>query len=337
MHITLDTSNPNVHFVHTVAEKYELISRELVRVLRGRRSQVHLSRRLGYRSNALYTWEAGSAFPSAARFFEMCERVGVDIDAALRRFYRELPESLREHALSTPEGVRRLLKDLLGRTRIVELARASGLSRFMLSRVLAGRTQPNLPELLCIVDHASLRLLDFLSIAVDPAKLPAVADAWARLQQARRIGYDRPLTQAVLRALETEAYRRRPSARTIAALTGIARAEVDATLTLLLQSAQVTRKGGSYAPASVQVVDFRRDPQAAQSLKAFWAEFAAERSKQPRAGLFAYNVFSVSRADLVRLQELQRAYLREMRRVIAESEPSEAVALLSCQLFALDA
>jgi hypothetical protein len=47
-------------------------------------------------------------------------------------------------------------------------------------------------------------------------------------------------------------------------------------------------------------------------------------------------VFAVSREDLGRLQALQRAYLREMRRVIAESEPNETVALLNCQLFALE-
>lgn len=85
----------------------------------------------------------------------------------------------------------------------------------------------------------------------------------------------------------------------------------------------------------MQVVDFRRDAQAAQRLKAFWAQLAAARSERERPGLFAYNVFAISREDLARLQALQRAYLREMRRVIVESEPSETVVLLNCQLFAL--
>jgi hypothetical protein len=53
----------------------------------------------------------------------------------------------------------------------------------------------------------------------------------------------------------------------------------------------------------VQAVDFRRDPEAAQRLKAFWAALAAERSKAQRPGLFAYNVFAVSRADLERGDE----------------------------------
>ena len=89
------------------------------------------------------------------------------------------------------------------------------------------------------------------------------------------------------------------------------------------------REGG------VEVVDFRRDPSAAQGLKAFWAKLAAERTEARRPGLFAYNVFAVSRADLERLQALQRAYLNEMRTIIARSQPSELVALANFQLFSL--
>jgi transcriptional regulator with XRE-family HTH domain len=315
--------------------EYTSLARELVRALRGRRSQGLLSKRLGYRSNALYTWEAGTAFPSAARCFALCERVGVDLASGLTRFYRELPPSLRGVSLTEADGVRRLLIELRGRARLVELARSTGLSRFTLSRWLSGATQPNLPEFLCFVDHASLRLLDFLSIVIDPGLLPSRSEAWRALQQARRMGYERPLTQAVLRALETEAYAARPTTKTVTALTGIKPSEVQASLRLLAASGQIRLRAGRYEPSKVQAVDFRRDPEAAQRLKAFWAALAAERSQAQRPGLFAYNVFAVSRADLERLQSLQRAYLNEMRTIIARSEPSEVVALANVQLFAL--
>jgi DNA-binding transcriptional regulator YiaG len=42
---------------------YESLSSELVRALRGRRSQQAFSRRLGYSANVLYTWEKGGASP----------------------------------------------------------------------------------------------------------------------------------------------------------------------------------------------------------------------------------------------------------------------------------
>jgi hypothetical protein len=102
----------------------------------------------------------------------------------------------------------------------------------------------------------------------------------------------------------------------------------------------VIRDGsGRYAPAHVStVVDTRRDPEAARRLRVFWSRVAAERiehageSQQVTA---AYNLFGISRADLQRLRELQRAYFRQMRAIIAESDPVETVVLANIQLIDL--
>ena len=45
---------------------FERLSRELLVALRGQRSQVQWSRRLGYRSNVAYAWESGRRWPNAA-------------------------------------------------------------------------------------------------------------------------------------------------------------------------------------------------------------------------------------------------------------------------------
>lgn len=317
--------------------KYTLAARELVRALRGRRSQAHLSRRLGYRSNALHTWEVGTAFPAAHRVFALGERVGVDLAAGTRRFFRDVPPVLQRLGLSSGEGITALLGELKGRTRIADIARGSGLSRFSLSRWLSGQAQPNLPDLLCFVDHTSLRLLDFIAVLVDPAKLPSLAAQWAQLQAARDLGYRRPDAHAVLRALETATYRAVPTPTTLSDLTGLPEGHVMEILQLLCDSGQVTKGPAGYVPDASPTVDFRRDPLEAQALKAHWARVAAERTQVGRPGLFAYNVFAIGHGDLERLIALQRAYLREMRRIIADSEPSDTVALANFQIFSLAA
>jgi hypothetical protein len=48
-------------------------------------------------------------------------------------------------------------------------------------------------------------------------------------------------------------------------------------------------------------------------------------------------VFAVSESDLARIRELQIAYFRQMRGIIAQSTPSERVVLASLSLVALDA
>lgn len=72
----------------------------------------------------------------------------------------------------------------------------------------------------------------------------------------------------------------------------------------------------------------------------FWSRVAAERieaaSESQHVGS-AYNLFGVSQKDLDRLRELQRAYFREMRAIIAASEPVEAVVLATMQMVELTA
>ena len=64
----------------------ELLSRQIVRNMRGKRSQRALSRRLQYTTNVVYLWESGRRWPTVASFFWLAHRTGSDVSAALDRF-----------------------------------------------------------------------------------------------------------------------------------------------------------------------------------------------------------------------------------------------------------
>lgn len=319
---------------------FERIAAELMRAVRGARSQEGFARRLGCRSNAIYTWESGRNFPTASRALTAAERAGIDVSSALRRFYVRPPAWLADADPTSPATVARLLDDLRGSTAIVALAKATGHSRFAVSRWLKGDAEPRLPDFLRLVEASSLRLLDFIACLVDPDAMPSVRDAYRDLEATRRAAYDAPLSQAFLRGLELSAYRALPEHRPgwLAERLGMPLDEERRCLALLLESGQVVFDGQRYAPARVMAVDTRRDPEAARRLRMFWTRTAAERlalAGQGNQSTSAYNVFGVSRADLARLRELQRAYFRQMRAIIAQSEPVEAVVLANLQLVQL--
>jgi hypothetical protein len=314
---------------------YEALASELVRTLRGRRSQLAVSRRLGYATNAIYTWEAGRAWPTAARFFAFAKAVGVAPERIVREFFKVVPPRLARAPLTSPQGVVALMTALKGSTRIAALARDAGISRFALSRWLGGKGEPRLPEFLRFVEFSSLRLLDLLDALVDADKLSTVQSDFRRLHAARSVGYEYPISQAVLRTLETADYARRAhQPGRIAAVLGISLELEQQCLARLKQAGQIVWRRGRFAPNTAALVDFRKDAQASQQLKAYWAALAAEHTKTRRPGLFAYNIFAVSRSDLARLETLQRDYLQQMRTIIAASEPNEVVALFNLQLFA---
>jgi hypothetical protein len=317
---------------------YSQLGAELIRALRGKRSQMALSRRLGYKTNVLYLWEAQKGAPTGAGFFRLAERVGVDVRHALEQFYREPPRWLRNHEPVSVSGVAALLDDLRGATTLVETARKLRVSRFALARWFKGEAEPRLPDFLELIEVSSLRLLDFVALLVNPERIPCLAERWSSLQLARRAAYERPWSHAILRALELEQYRALPKhepgwlARTL----GLPLEEEQECIALLVNTGQIEPdKNGKWRARQVRTIDTRKDPEAARQLKAWWAKVGSDRFKADAEGVFSYNLFGVSQADFQRIEALQRAHFRELRSIVAESQPVEMVAVVNLQLFSL--
>jgi transcriptional regulator with XRE-family HTH domain len=313
------------------------LARQLVRAVRGRRTQAAFSRRIGCRSNVLYTWEAGRRFPTARRFFEVAQRAGIDAGAALGNFLRSRPGWLKTEQLAHSDGVVRLLAELQGNRSISDLARATGKSRFAVARWLSGQTEPRLPDFLLLIEATSYRLLDFVAALVDPAQLPLIGNAWRDLSAARQAAYTSPWCHVVLRLLETERIRALPSigATELAEELALSIVEARAALELLETTGQIAREGRRWRVKQTLNVDLAEDPEAVRRLKAWSAEIGLRRIQNGSEGLYSYNLFCVSERDYQKLQQLQRAYFRQLRAIVAESTPSERVVMANLQLFAL--
>lgn len=316
---------------------YDTLSRELVRALRGPRSQGQLSRRLGCRSNVIYTWEAGLRWPTAAVTMDLAARTRVDTAAAWARFFRTPPAWLEEADVSRPATLARLLDDLRGAVPVVEVARRAGRSRFAVARWLSGDAEPRLPDFLRLIEATSLRLLDWLACFVEMDALPSVSTAWRQLEAERRAAYEAPWTQAVLRALELDAYARldEHADAWVAAQLGCNLQTVASAIETLSNAGQLVRSGPRWVLVHSGTTDTRRDAAAGRRLKAHWASVGVERLEAGADGLFSYNVFSVSAADHARLRELHSAYFRELRAIVAHSAPGEEVVVANVQLFGL--
>jgi DNA-binding phage protein len=317
----------------------EIVAREFLTAIRGRRSQVAWSRRLGYRSNVAYTWEAGRRYPTIAETFRAIERSGLDLRGGLVRFHgNETPGWLVAHEdLATVEATAAFLRTLKGRTPTTEIARQAGLSRYAVTRWLSGQTQPRLPDFLTFLEAASLRLVDFVTSFVPPEQVPAVLPMWRRLE-ARRAGAGRhPWTQAVLRCLEVADYLALPRHEEgwIARRLGIPREEELRCMEHLLLTGQIEQDAGRYRAVPL-AVDTRRSPGLGQTLKAHWARVGVERIEAGAPGQFSYNVFTCSAADFERIRAAHLAYYQTLRQIVAGSAPDEHVVVANVQLFQLD-
>lgn len=326
--------------VHFCCMDYDALARELLRALRGRRSQTAFSRRLGYASNVATAWEAGRRSPTAAEALRVASVVGVDVRRALEPFFqRHLPEDLRRLDATSPAFVAALLRDLRGAASMQALANASGLDRSAVSRLLAGKTEPKLPTFLRLVDVTSRRLLDLLAGLVDVATLPAARAEWSRVEALRRLALDDPLAEAVPRFLELDQYRALPAHRPgwIAERLGVPREEEERTLRALAAAGVVVRDGGRWRPDRDRSVDTARlGADAVARLRAHWTGEARGRIEAGGEGLFSYLVFSADDATLTAIQELRLRFFRELRALVAAAPAAQRVAVAVVHLFPID-
>lgn len=316
---------------------YERIAAELLTALRGHRSQVAWSRRLGYKSNVAYTWESGRRHPTAAETLRAARRAGVDLEAALTRFVGRRPAWLDGRDAASPEAVAAMLEDLRGSTSISELSERAGLSRYAVSRWLSAETQPRLPDFLRLVEAASVRLVDLIAVLVDPRDVPGVAALWARVEARRRGAHELPWTQALLRAIELDAYQALPEHQTgwLARRLGIPVAEEERGLAFLRETGMISWAGTRWR-IEPMAVDTRRYPEVGRRLKSHWSRVAAERVERGFPGQFSYNVFVVSREDLARIRKLHLDYFHALRQIVANGKAADFVAVANVRRFALD-
>jgi len=309
-----------------------------MRRLRWRRSRAAFCKRLGFAKSTANAWETGRRYPVIAIFLAAGRLRGIDVPSQLVAFCGGQLDWKGDDPFTT-QGIARFLNAVRGKTPIVELAKRAGISRFSLARWLSGKTQPRLPEFLRTIDAASDRLLDFISLFVDPSEIAVIAETWAEQQRQRAVAYELPWSHAVMRMLELRTYAELPKheAGWIATRLGID-VEMEAECVAVLAAAGNIRwTGQRWAPTRVLAIDTGRHPEAGRALRRFWAERGLEHiDASDSDDLCAHNLFTVSEQDLERLRDLFRQYFRNRSRRVAASEPAERLVVANLQLFAID-
>ncbi len=304
---------------------------QFLRAIRGRRSQAQLARRLGYRGNPITDWERGERFPTVHETLRAATLLGSNVPAAFARFTPSAPLQLAPGApLVGP-----WLSELRGGTALSEVAERSGASRFSVARWLNGSAKPRLPDFFRLLDAITHRLPEWVAELVPIDEVPLLASRYRAAMAAKHLAFELPWSEAVLRLLETSSYRRQPRHRDayLAGCLGLAPAEVRACLARLLGAQVIEKKGTRFAVRSQGAVDTQGGKQALHRLKSHWSKVAADRLAAPRGDdYFAYNVVSVSAADLTRIRERLRVAFREIRSLVAASRPEEVAALINLQI-----
>lgn len=312
---------------------WSLLAAQVVRAVRGARTQKALSRALGYRTNVLFAWESERDAPSARKFFRLLEVTGRDPLDVLHRFGRG--EFTRSPTCK--EGLIEFLALTAGNRSHQQLGGALGRDRHAVGRWLRGTSDIPLPEFFHWIEATTLSVVDFIATFVDPRAVPAIAEEYERLEAARHAASRMPWSHAIVHMVDLPGYRKLGCHQPgwFASRLNISTEDERHCLELLVRMGRLTLEDGLYRSTGELAVDMRRDPKMTRRLASFWMEQGAREVLEPGAGRFAFNTFSVSRADFERLKTLQSRYFSELRSLIAESREPEMVAVATFQLFPL--
>ncbi len=310
----------------------EHASAQILRSMRGNRSQIAWARKLGYRANPVTDWECGRSFPTAEEALRAAQRAGVDVAQVFAEFDQNVRLTTRSDGTY---DVGTWLQTLCAGKRIASLAHELGSSRSSVSRWLSGDAKPRLPDFLRLVDAATGRVNDLVAALVPIDQVPALRSRHEAAIAAKRLAFDAPWTEAILRLLETQDYQS-VAGDTEHWLSVVLQQPVEVCrqgLGQLSRAGLVDVENDRFVPRQQLSVDTRGGKQALRALKTHWAKVAAERAPNPTPeDVFGYNVISVSEHDLARIREVLGATYREIRAIVAASEPSERVALLNLHL-----
>ncbi len=305
-------------------------AREILRALRGQRSQQAFARRIGYRGNPSTHWEHGRRFPTAAETLRCAECLSIDVRGAFHRFNPSMELLATEQGYDLPHW----MNQLRGKTSVTDIAKRLNRSRSTVSRWLSGSAAPRLPEFLDYLDSTTGRVADWVAQLVPIDHVPSLKEQYDVARMARRLAFEQPWTEALLRVLDTRQYDALPAhdSTWVGRVLGLDVERVDRGLRALEQAQIVRWSKGKYRQLKSLSVDTRGGKTALYGVKAHWSNVAAERALAPnRRDVFAYNVCSASRQDMERVREvLRRAYL-ELRSIVATSEPPEEVAIVNLQ------
>ncbi len=311
---------------------YGAAASQFLRAMRGSRSQLAFSRRLGHRSNTASDWEAGRRFPTAADTLAGCARIGIDVLQALQTFHRSTAN------LYDPDDGAWLatwMRAHKGGNSALQLAGRSNLSRHQIHRWTRGLARPRLPEFLEFVQVTTGRASDLVAALVPIEEIPALSAEHETRLRIRRLAFELPWAPALLTLLETQAAGRRKRhdipwiSRCLGADPRVVRASVKG----LLDSGVLVKNGMRLEFDRPLTIDPRSTRRDMRGMQQHWAEVGRQRLANPRdQDLFSFNLFALSKTDMGRIHELQRAYFRNVRSIVAASEPSETVGLMLLHL-----
>ncbi len=290
-----------------------ILNNELLKALRGRRSQNQINRKLGFTYNQVSRWETGQKRILWQDFIKLAKSCGCNLQKVFYSTFLYLGD------VKDPLAI---IKHLTGSAKVAHIAGLAGVSRFKAARWLKKKTEPTLDEILSLMTET--KRVIFISNMVDMKMMPSLSKAYNKYLAMKELLLRFPVASGVYCCFELGQYRNQEKHvhGLVARMTGITKSEEKEIIELLVKAGKIIRRNGKYFHLEPFLTrDAGGDFLSGLVSKLYWSkraiEYMEKLSEPDFHSLFQYQVFNIGQQAYEKIIERASFFEKEVLSIIA--------------------
>ena len=314
--------------------KLALVRKELLKAMRGRRTQMDLSVALGFKFNQVFRWESGSTRLTWSEFIRVAETCQTPIASALRE--------ILDHT-GDPKDSGKLLTQIVSRRDLAAEARALGVSETKLRRWMRNEVAPSLSDVFACIARTPTLLEQFIGRLVNLEDVTALSQSSTSLRAFGQF-QDMPWATLVWEVLELTEYQKatRHIPGFVARALNLTLAQERQALRALLHEGYLEFANGKYRVKTRMDGEFRGGHPMIALQTEFWTKQALARYKTPnkisdpvdKPNVNAFLTVCTSRATHCKIREAFIDFYHRAGEIIRnDTGPREAMRIMLFHFF----
>ncbi|POB14479.1 DUF4423 domain-containing protein [Halobacteriovorax sp. DA5] len=301
---------------------FDELSQQLIRSIRGDKSQEWVNQKLGASSNIVHRWEKGHSKTSWEDFLSLCDIFKIDLKNILLSYLR-YQDTLQEPS--------KLLDFIFSNKSLNDISSSCGITTSKLRRLKSGETGLCLNDFLQIVFGLDEMESMALVFELTSQKSIPLLDNYNKMRlEITKHYFDNPNIGIVLICLDLPAYKKLSFHQDsfLAKATGLSIKEVNDILVICENNKLIEKVDGIYRAGKIKISD-RGSRQQMNDIRKFWLEKAIanikDKSEKDAYGSMVFNASQSARQQII---ALYLRFFEDFKKIVSEDTDEDVVTLV---------
>ncbi|MFG1482783.1 hypothetical protein ABMA79_12240 [Halobacteriovorax sp. HFRX-2_2] len=296
---------------------YDDLSQQLIRSIRGEKSQEWVNQKLGASSNIIHRWEKGHSKASWEDFLKFCSIFNIDVEAILMSYLR-----FNDDVTKTDK----LLEHIFSHKSLSDISNSCQISASKLRRLKSGETALCLNDFLQIIFGLDEMESMALVFELSSNRSIEILDQYNQMRlEITKHYFENPNIGHVLVCLDLPGYKKLSFHQDsfVAKATGLSIKEVNEIIEICEKNNLIEKVNGIYQAGKIKLSD-RGSTEQMTDVRRFWLNKAIANLEH-KSGLDAYGsmVFNTSQNARQEIIALYLRFFEDFKKIVTEDKDKD--------------